>query len=538
LVALASSSSAQAVTYLQLGTSNASNATTTLTGSASAAELKVMDTNGSASTAGVLGLLTATSPTVNSAALRGQNNATNAFGYGVYGSQAGHGIGVSGFAPTGTGVRGQSTSGIGVFGQHTATSGTTPGVSASTNSTADDADALVATVTPTSPGLHSAAVRGQNDGNGASGYGVWGSQAGSGSGVYGYSPQGRGVTGGSTSGTGARGASLTGVGVSGLHSASNGIDPGVSATTNSMSVDADALVATVTPTAPGALSAAVRGINNGTGTNGIGVYGSQNGSATGVYGVSPHGYGVYGTSSNGDGVYGISSSLAGVVGYSTSNAGVFADSAGGNGILGLSQGKDGIRGITPASGYSGIYGENTSSSNYAGWFKGNVEITGTCTGCVGPSGLQIDDPLDPAHKYLQHSSVASSQQLDIYSGNVTTNGKGFATVTMPGWFQALNRNFRYQLTSLSGLQAVAVAKEIAHNRFTIQSEKPHAKVSWQVTGIRHDRFAKAHPVRVVVPKAKKDQGRYLHPELYGKPKSEGIGYRKLPRLPRMPTQKR
>src|SRR6266540_964432 len=138
VAAFATASSAQAVTYLQLGTSNTSNATTTLAGSASGAELKVVDTNGTASTAGVLGLLTATAPTVNSAALRGQNNATNAFGYGVYGSQAGRGIGVSGFAPTGTGVRGQSTSGIGVVGQHTAATGTAPGVFASTNSTHAD----------------------------------------------------------------------------------------------------------------------------------------------------------------------------------------------------------------------------------------------------------------------------------------------------------------------------------------------------------------------------------------------------------------
>src|SRR6266545_4367943 len=185
LAAFATASSAQGVTYLQLGTSNASNATTTLTGSAAGAELKVEDTNGTIATAAVLGLLTATSPTVNSAALRGQNNATNGLGFGVSGSHAGAGIGVNGFSPRGIGVRGQSTDGTGVLGQHTAATGTAPGVSASTNSRNAGADALVATVTSIYPGANSAAVRGQNNGTTSTGYGVWGSQAGSGIGVLG-----------------------------------------------------------------------------------------------------------------------------------------------------------------------------------------------------------------------------------------------------------------------------------------------------------------------------------------------------------------
>jgi len=83
-----------------------------------------------------------------------------------------------------------------------------------------------------------------------------------------------------------------------------------------------------------------------------------------------------------------------------------------------------------------------------------------------------------------------------------------------------------------------VVKPIAHDRFTIQSDQPQVRVSWQVTGIRRDRYAKAHPIQVVVPKAKNDQGRYLHPELYGKPKSQGIGFQKPPRLPRRLSQDR
>ncbi len=310
----------------------------------------------------------------------------------------------------------------------------------------------------------------------------------------------------------------------------------------------------------------MRGVNNGTGVHGIGVYGQQNGFGygvygssadgtgvfgtgygigvrgvspnTGVYGASPASVGVEGSSSSGFGVYGLSSSGYAVYGLSSSGYGVYGYSASGTngGVLGGSAGGDAIRGISNATNFAGIYGENALGATNAGYFAGHVYIGGGCTGCAGPSLLQIDDPLDPAHKYLQHSSVASSQQLDMYSGNVTTNGKGFATVRMPRWFQALNRSFRYQLTSLSGLQEVAVAKEIAHNRFTIQSQKPHSRISWQVTGIRHDRYANANPTRVIVPKPKADQGKYVHPELFGKPRSDVIGYQKPPTIPRRSEQ--
>lgn len=70
----------------------------------------------------------------------------------------------------------------------------------------------------------------------------------------------------------------------------------------------------VTPTAPGAYSAGVRGINRGTGGLGIGVVGLQFGNGWGVYGATPAGVGVFGTSSSGIGVLGSSAGPgAGVV---------------------------------------------------------------------------------------------------------------------------------------------------------------------------------------------------------------------------------
>ena len=71
-----------------------------------------------------------------------------------------------------------------------------------------------------------------------------------------------------------------------------------------------------------------------------------------------------------------------------------------------------------------------------------------------------------------------------------------ATVRLPRWFGALNRDFRYQLTPIGQLVLAAVVRPLAHNRFTIETSKPHVEVSWQVTGVRHDAFARAHPLRV------------------------------------------
>jgi hypothetical protein len=43
-----------------------------------------------------------------------------------------------------------------------------------------------------------------------------------------------------------------------------------------------------------------------------------------------------------------------------------------------------------------------------------------------------------------------------------------------------------------------------------------------VTGIRHDPYADAHRIKVVVPKTAAERGKYLHPELYGQPTGKGI----------------
>ena len=113
---------------------------------------------------------------------------------------------------------------------------------------------------------------------------------------------------------------------------------------------------------------------------------------------------------------------------------------------------------------------------------------------------------------------------NIYDGNVITDGEGLATVNLPDWFEALNRDFRYQLTVIGQFAQAIVAHEIENNQFQIRTSLPNVKVSWQVTGIRQDAFANAHRIQTEVEKAPADRGHYLHPELFGAPETARIGY--------------
>ena len=165
----------------------------------------------------------------------------------------------------------------------------------------------------------------------------------------------------------------------------------------------------------------------------------------------------------------------------------------------------------------GVYGEVDTSvgTRYAGWFQGNVNVSGTLSKSGG--SFKIDHPLDPANKYLSHSFVESPDMLNIYNGNITTDARGYATVTLPEWFEALNRDFRYQLTVIGSFARVMVAEEVRDNAFVIRTSNPNVKVSWQVTGIRRDAWAEANRIPVEEPKPDAEVGSYLHPELYGAP---------------------
>jgi trimeric autotransporter adhesin len=171
-------------------------------------------------------------------------------------------------------------------------------------------------------------------------------------------------------------------------------------------------------------------------------------------------------------------------------------------------------------GGNAIYAENTSG--VAALFEGDVIVTGKLT--KGGGSFKIDDPIDPAGKYLSHSFVESPDMMNIYNGIVTLDQHGAAVVTMPEWFSALNRDFRYTLTAIgSPAPKIYVAEKMNGNRFKIAGGKRGQEISWMVTGIRQDAWANAHRIPNEEPKPANEQGKYLHPELFGAGPDQSIG---------------
>ncbi|GIV11586.1 MAG: hypothetical protein KatS3mg020_1077 [Fimbriimonadales bacterium] len=431
------------------------------------------------------------------------NTATSGAAYGVYG-------------------RSDSPDGTGVYGIHWATTGTAPGVHGATNSRADYAVGVLGEVTSTSPGGYSAAVRGINRGTGGSGIGVWGSQDGAGWGVYGTSVSGIGVygwataTSGATYGVWGQSASTSGRGVYGWATATSGATYGVYGRSAS-------------PDGTG-----VYGYASATSGAAYGVYGrSASPDGTGVYGIatatsgftrggyfrsdSPSGFGVYGevsaTSSFTYGGWFESASIDGIGVY-----GLAAATSGATyGVVGSTQ--------SPASRAYGVFGgEPIGGAGHAVYAYGTFAATGT-------KSFQIDHPLMPETHYLNHFCAEAPEPMNFYSGNIVTDAQGYAVVQLPDYFESINRDFRYQLTVIDSSDDFILAKvvrEIQNNQFVIRTSKPFVKVSWEVKAIRNDRWVQEYGYQTEQAKEDEIKGKYLHPELYGQPKEQGIHYRPKP----------
>ena len=118
---------------------------------------------------------------------------------------------------------------------------------------------------------------------------------------------------------------------------------------------------------------------------------------------------------------------------------------------------------------------------------------------------------------------------NIYDGMITLGGGGEAEVNLPEWFEALNGDFRYQLTAIGrSSPGLYISEEISGNHFHIAGGIPGTKVSWQVTGVRKDAYAKATPLVVEQVKSGREQGFYIHPELFGAPQERGIEWARNP----------
>ncbi len=114
----------------------------------------------------------------------------------------------------------------------------------------------------------------------------------------------------------------------------------------------------------------------------------------------------------------------------------------------------------------------------------------------GSGTFVIDHPLDPVRKMLFHSFVESPDVKNIYDGIVELDSKGSATIKLPDYFEALNKDYRFLLTPIGqpGPELFIQSNGVVDNEFTIAGGPPNTKVSWQITGIRQDPYIIANPI--------------------------------------------
>jgi hypothetical protein len=142
---------------------------------------------------------------------------------------------------------------------------------------------------------------------------------------------------------------------------------------------------------------------------------------------------------------------------------------------------------------------------------GTVVIPGNLT-VVGTKAFTMDHPLDPLNKLLRHAAVESNEVLNSYSGNITTDSAGKALVGLPNYFEAINTDFRYQLTVIGGGFAQAIiSREVSGNQFEIATNQPNVKVSWEVKGVRNDAHMKKFPFVAESEKVGAMKGQYFDP---------------------------
>jgi hypothetical protein len=185
--------------------------------------------------------------------------------------------------------------------------------------------------------------------------------------------------------------------------------------------------------------------------------------------------------------------------------------------------------LTDSIGVWAVGGENkTGERGYAGYFEGDLVASGTIESLSNDN--VIDAPADPANKTLVHAGVESSERMNIYTGNAVTDELGVARVDLPEWFETLNTDYRYQLTVIGRKANAWISEEVKDGHFSISSDATNTKISWQITAVRQDAWAKAHPLVVERQKPERERGFYQHPELYGLPEDKQIEWARNPAM--------
>ena len=266
-----------------------------------------------------------------------------------------------------------------------------------------------------------------------------------------------------------------------------------------------------------------------------GNYGYVGGDTAAVYGSSSNDYGVYGHSDwsvgvrggsvNGSGVNGVNSTSNNQGSLGTEFYGVSGTHASSNNTGHIGGSGAGAYGYS-STGY-GVHGE--SSTGYAGYFTGNVHITGHLS--KGTGTFLIDHPLDPENKVLRHSFVESPENLLIYRGKVGLDESGEAIVELPDYFKALAKEDEATVTLTSVGRPFLTGYEwvSGYVSFRLYGE-PNREVSWVVYADRDDPVIHqlAQPVEEEKgPESKVcDKGELIYPTAYGYSEEKGRDYKR------------
>ncbi len=240
------------------------------------------------------------------------------------------------------------------------------------------------------------------------------------------------------------------------------------------------------------------------------------------------------TAATGTGIIGLGNNLTSFTAYASGSGGLFyglrcgvasyatQQNNASYGIYGSYTGGGAFDGV-------GLYGYSYPNNNYGYGVYGQGRRYGVFSnGAYGGSGAKyfvIDHPLDPENKILRHACIESPEVLNLYRGNVVLDDSGEAIIQLPDYFLAININFSYDLTAIGKpAPGLYILSEINDSgSFSIAGGTPGQKVSWVVYAERNDLYMQQDgPRDMELEKESYQRGKYIMPELYGRPQQDGI----------------
>ena len=187
----------------------------------------------------------------------------------------------------------------------------------------------------------------------------------------------------------------------------------------------------------------------------------------------------------------------------------------------------GLRSIAQSSSGSvyAVYAQRVGGGNYAGYFDGNVHVTGALS--KGSGSFLIDHPQDPLNKTLRHNFVESPENLCLYRGKIEISADGRGSVEMPAYFAALTKeeNATVTLTPVGRPFMTGFEWNQEHTTFTVYGE-PGRAVCYIVLADRDDPVMRQlyRPVEEPKGDGNFERGKLLYPTAYGFPVSMGVDH--------------